>query len=176
MSPAVYQWAVRHGVTMAALQELAGIFGMHGDHALPPEVKGTSEAAVQAAVRLEAARKGVRLFRNNVGVGWAGDAQKIQRDGNLYARRGDVLIRQGRPLHAGLCEGSSDLIGWHTVEIVPEMIGQKIAVFVAIEGKSAVGRLRPAQVTFLDAVAAAGGVSTVARSVDDAVRALAGDA
>ena len=23
MSPAVYQWAVRHGVTMAALQELA---------------------------------------------------------------------------------------------------------------------------------------------------------
>jgi hypothetical protein len=24
MSPAVYKWAIRHGVTMAALQELAG--------------------------------------------------------------------------------------------------------------------------------------------------------
>ena len=29
MSPAVYQWAVRHGVTMAALQELAK-FGIDG--------------------------------------------------------------------------------------------------------------------------------------------------
>ena len=51
MTPSVYQWAIRHGVTLAALQELAGIFGMHGGHDLPPEVKGTSEAAVQAAVR-----------------------------------------------------------------------------------------------------------------------------
>ena len=49
MSPAVYQWAVRHGVTMGALQELAGIFGMQGGHDLPATVKGTSEAAVQAA-------------------------------------------------------------------------------------------------------------------------------
>ena len=49
MNPAVYQWAARHGVTMAALQELSAIFGMQGGHNLPPEVKGTSEAAVQAA-------------------------------------------------------------------------------------------------------------------------------
>lgn len=27
MTPAVYQWAARHGVTMAALQELAGRVG-----------------------------------------------------------------------------------------------------------------------------------------------------
>lgn len=145
----------------------------HGD---ADTERADSEQVTLRRILLACSRDNTRLFRNNVGVGWAGDAQKIQRDGNLYARRGDVLIRQGRPLHAGLCEGSSDLIGWHTVEIVPEMIGQRIAVFVAIEGKSAVGRLRPAQVTFLDAVAAAGGVSTVARSVDDAVRALAGDA
>ena len=68
MTPAVYQWAARHGVSMQALHELQAIFGMHGGHDLPPAVKGTSEAAVQAAVRLEAARKGVRLFRNNVGA------------------------------------------------------------------------------------------------------------
>ena len=30
MSPAIYQWAVRHGVTLAALNELQALFGMHG--------------------------------------------------------------------------------------------------------------------------------------------------
>ena len=49
MSPAVYQWAARHGVGLQAVQELASLFGMQGGHDLPPEVKGTSEAAVQAA-------------------------------------------------------------------------------------------------------------------------------
>ena len=40
MSPAVYQWAVRHGVTMGALQELAGIFGMHGGGGARPAGHG----------------------------------------------------------------------------------------------------------------------------------------
>ena len=35
MSPAVYKWAIRHGVTMAALNELQALFGMHGGHDLP---------------------------------------------------------------------------------------------------------------------------------------------
>ena len=130
MSPAVYQWAVRHGVTMAALQELAGIFGMHGTppagcegHDLPPEVKGTSEAAVQAAVRLEAARKGVRLFRNNVGA---------------------LIDSRGVPVRYGLANESkqvnevmksADLIGWRPLLIEQRHVGQCVALFVSRECK-----------------------------------------
>ena len=53
MTPAVYQWAARHGVSMQALHELQAIFGMHGGHDLPPEVKGTSEDAVKVIACLQ---------------------------------------------------------------------------------------------------------------------------
>ena len=123
MTPAVYQWAIRHGVSMPALQELAGLFGMHGERFLPSAVKGTSEAAVQAAVRLEAARKGVRLFRNNVGV---------------------LMDATGRPVRYGLANESkqvndvcksADLIGWRPVLIGPQHVGQIIGQFVSRECK-----------------------------------------
>ena len=150
MSPAVYQWAVRHGVTMAALQELAGIFGMHGGHDLPPEVKGTSEAAVQAAVRLEAARKGVRLFRNNVGA---------------------LVDSRGVPVRYGLANESkqvnevmksADLIGWRPLLIEPRHVGTVVAQFVSREVK-AVGwhytgsDREPAQLAWAQLVTSGGG-------------------
>ena len=150
MSPAVYQWAVRHGVDMAALQELQAIFGMHGGHDLPATVKGTSEAAVQAAVRLEAARKGVRLFRNNVGA---------------------LIDSRGVPVRYGLANESkqvnevmksADLIGWRPVVIGPQHVGQCLALFVSREVK-AVGwhytgaDREPAQLAWAQLVTAGGG-------------------
>lgn len=123
MSPAVYQWAARHGVSLQALHELQGLFGLHGGHDLPPEVKGNSEAAVQAAVRLEAARKGVRLFRNNVGA--------------LIDSRG-VPVRYGLANESkqvnDVCK-SADLIGWRPVLIGPQHIGQVMGQFVSRECK-----------------------------------------
>ena len=67
----------------------------------------------------------------------------------------------------GLCKGSADLIGWRTVTITPEMVGQQVAVFTSIEVKSATGRLRSEQQQWLDAVQKAGGIAAVARSVAD---------
>ena len=150
MSPAVYQWAVRHGVTMAALQELAGIFGMQGGHELPPEIKGTSEAAVQAAVRLEAARKGVRLFRNNVGA---------------------LIDSRGVPVRYGLANESkqvnevmksADLIGWRPLLIEPRHVGTVVAQFVSRECKHPTwhytgGDREPAQLAWAQLVTAGGG-------------------
>ena len=127
-----------------------------------------SEHVIQQQILLAHSSGTTRLWRNNVGTGWAGQATKVT-GGNLRAvsqalRPGDVVIRQGRPLHAGLCVGSSDLIGYRQVD--------GIAQFVALEVKSATGSATKEQVQFLDHIQAAGGLAGIARSVDDAAAIL----
>lgn len=127
-----------------------------------------SEHITQQQILLACGSGSVRLWRNNVGTGWAGQATKVT-SGNLRAiaaalRPGDVVIRQGRPLHAGLCVGSSDLIGYRQVD--------GVAQFVAIEVKSERGRPTAEQTQFLNHIQAAGGLSGIARTVDDAASIL----
>jgi hypothetical protein len=83
--------------------------------------------------------------------------------------------RRGVPVRYGLQPGSSDLIGWRTVTITPEMVGQQVAVFTSIEVKTPTGRVKPEQQQWLDAVQAAGGIAGVARSVEDALRITTAD-
>lgn len=78
--------------------------------------------------------------------------------------------RTGRLVQFGLARGSADLIGWRTIVITPEMVGQRIAVFTSLEIKTPTGRLAPAQRHWLQAVEQAGGIAGVARSVGDALR------
>jgi dihydroxyacid dehydratase/phosphogluconate dehydratase len=73
----------------------------------------------------------------------------------------------------GLARGSADLIGYRTVTITPEMVGQQVAVFASIEVKTPTGRIRPDQQAWLETVQAAGGIAGVARSVEDAKALLA---
>jgi hypothetical protein len=123
----LHQWAVRHHVSMQALEELRAVFRMD----LPrPVVDGvalsaSSEAAVQVRVRLEAARLGARLFRNNVGV---------------------LMDETGRPVRYGLANESkavnekiksADLIGVRPVVITPLHVGQTFGLFVSREVKAA---------------------------------------
>lgn len=115
MTPAIYQWAIRNRVSPQALQELQAIFGMNGGHELPVSVKGTSEAAVQAAVRLEAARKGLRLWRNNVGV--------LEDKRGVPVRFG--LANDSKQLNEVL--KSSDLVGWRPLIIEQHHVGMLIA-------------------------------------------------
>lgn len=103
----------------------------------------------------------LKLFRNNVGMGWIGETRSINGSGNK-------MIMNARPLHAGLCEGSSDLIGWTTITITPEMVGRKIARFTAIEVKTDTGRATQAQRNFLTQVAEAGGIAVLASSAEGA--------
>lgn len=101
------------------------------------------------------------LFRNNTGQAWVGEV--LRRDANT------VTLTNYRPLHAGLTKGSSDLIGWSIVEVTPEMVGKKLAVFTAIEVKSASGRVKPEQLNFIKQVRDSGGISGIARKDDEAV-------
>lgn len=106
-----------------------------------------SETTLQNEIRLELGkRKNVRMFRNNVGM-----INGVQ---------------------FGLCVGSSDLIGFQSVTVTPEMVGQKIAVFTAIEVKTPKGKPTPAQTKFIEIVRKFGGIGAIVRSVDDAVELL----
>lgn len=133
-----------------------------------------SERDIQNRILLDCGRGDTRLFRNNVGTGWVGHPQQIRHAGPVQVRPGDVVLRNARPLHAGLCNGSSDLIGWRSVEITPDMVGQRVAVFAGIEVKDERGRQSPEQARFIAAVCEAGGIAGVARSPEDAAELLAG--
>ena len=106
------------------------------------------EQTIQQHIRLACSIGSCRLFRNNTGT---------LRDIN------------GRPVTFGLCKGSADLIGWTVRTITEDMVGQQIAVFTSIEVKSTSGRVKPEQQQWLNAVAAAGGIAGIARSVGEAM-------
>jgi hypothetical protein len=126
---------------------------------------GGSERDTQNRILLNCSRGDTRLFRQNVGQGWAGRLVSNQ--------AGRVTLQDARPLIAGLCTGSSDLIGWRSIEVTADMVGRRLAVFAAVEVKSSTGRPTEQQRAFLDAVQDAGGIACVARSVEDAQQALA---
>ena len=117
------------------------------------------ESDIQRAVMLAASSAGLTVWRNNTGQAWAGTAQRLQ--------DGSILIRDPRPLHAGLCKGSSDLIGLRRVLVTPEMVGRTLAQFTGIEVKRPGQRPTPEQAHFLEFVQDAGGLALVARSPDD---------
>jgi hypothetical protein len=114
-----------------------------------------AETDIQQRIRLAVGtRSDLRLFRNNTGT--LPDP------------------RTGRPVQFGLARGSADLIGWRTITITPEMVGQRVAVFTSIEVKTTTGHLTPAQQAWMGTVRGAGGIAGVARSVSDAVRIMDG--
>lgn len=110
-----------------------------------------SETEVQAAVRLEYARRGYRLFRNNSGA--------------FRDERGHV-VRFGlgnESVQLNACLKSSDLIGWRRLMVTPGMVGLPVAVFVSLEIKPSGWHLTDgdkrgqAQKAWLDLVTGDGG-------------------
>jgi len=131
------------------------------------------ESVLLRRVMLEIGHGPVRAFRNNVGVGWAGRATMCRNmPMTVTLQPGDVVVRGAHPLHAGLCEGSSDIIGWRSVRVLPYMLGRTLAVFMGLEIKSPDGRIRQSQERFQEEVKSAGGIAGTVRSVDDALAAL----
>ena len=106
-----------------------------------------SEHEIQQRIRLACGRGPVRLWRNNTGA---------------------LVDQQGRFVRFGLCKGSSDLIGLRSVVVTPEMVGQRIAQFVALEIKTAGGVVSSEQRAFLQLVQQLGGLGAVCRSIEQA--------
>ncbi len=118
----LHDWAIQWGVPLAALQDLERRMGVLDDH-LPGAPTSLSEAAVSNLVRAEATRKGMRLWRNNVGV---------------------LTDENGRPVRYGLANDSAavnkvlksgDLIGIDPEPITAADIGKPRGQFVSVECK-----------------------------------------
>ena len=109
-----------------------------------------NETTVLQSIRLALGRvAGLRLFRNNVGA---------------------LKDAQGRFVQFGLHPGSADLIGWRSVTITADMVGQRLAVFASVEVKTATGKVKPEQENWQKQVTDAGGLAFVARSPEEAAK------
>lgn len=105
----------------------------------------------------------IRIFRNNVGKCYIGASKSFTRPQTVNVKVGDVLIQNARYFDSGLCVGSSDLIGLQAVEITPEMVGTKIAVFLAVEVKTPTGTVKSHQLSFIEMVRKLGGRGLIVR-------------
>jgi hypothetical protein len=111
-----------------------------------------AETDLQQRIRLAVgALPGFRLWRNNSG--------KLPDP------------RTGRWVQFGVASpGGSDLIGYRSITITPDMVGRTVAVFTAVEIKTDTGRATPAQRHFIDHIRRAGGISAIVRSSAEALR------
>lgn len=109
----------------------------------------TAETAIVNDIMKALAPLGVTLFRNV---------------------RGMFLTPDGkRKIMAGLlAPGASDLIGFRRVTITPDMIGQTVAVMVALEVKTPTGTASHAQRDFVNYLTENGAYAGIARSPDQA--------
>lgn len=136
------EWANRWRLPPQAVAELAQCFN-------PPAVvpSGPSEQHVQGRLRLDAAARGIRLWRNNAGA-VTDDTGRVVRYG--LGNDSEKLNRVFK---------SSDLIGITTIEHA----GRRFGVFTAYEVKAPGWRgvrtdRERAQAAFLAVVNAAGGI------------------
>lgn len=126
-----------------------------------------SEKTLISEIQLLYSQNGHRVFRQNTGQGWAGEFFKPPMATNIRISPADVLVRNARPLRAGLCTGSSDLIGWQSIVITEDMIGKRVAIFTAIEVKHGSTRTTEEQTRFIKSVNDAGGNGQIVRSLDE---------
>lgn len=103
------------------------------------------ETKIQNRIMMDMSEKGYLVWRNQVGL---------------------FKTLDGRTVNIGI-KGSSDLMAIKPTVITPEMVGQTLAVFVAVEVKTATGRQSEPQKKWQKAVEKLGVKYILARSEDD---------
>ncbi len=130
-----------------------------------PMAPTISEAELLAQIMLACSRGPSRLWRTNAGIAWAGKIAE-------HTPRRLVLI-DPHPVKLGP-PGFADLNGFTSIPVTPDMVGSRIAVYSAVEGKVGRRQATPEQRAFIELVRASGGRAGVARSVEEAVGILIG--
>ena len=103
------------------------------------------ETKIQNRIMRDMSEKGYLVWRNQVGL---------------------FKTLDGRTVNIGI-KGSSDLMAVKPTVITPEMVGQTLAVFVAVEVKTATGRQSEPQKKWQKAVEKLGVKYILARSEND---------
>lgn len=116
-------WAARWNVSPQAMKELLDMDGIATLARV--DANDDSEGRVQSLIRLDCAKQGVTLFRNNVGA--------LKDDTGRVVRYG--LANDNAAFNKVVKSG--DLIGWRELRIAPEHIGQVVAQFASVECKRA---------------------------------------
>lgn len=161
----LYLWGMGWGIPVEAVDDLRLQMGL--DPSQPNnvgDIKLTDETSVQNMRRLQAAREGRIMWRNNVGA---------------------IRDERGVPVRYGLANDSakvnkqvksSDLIGITPILITPEMVGAIIGQFTAEECKRPGWKYtgdehEAAQLRYLEIVVAWGGAASFTNGVDvDVIR------
>ena len=163
MSNVLHEWAAAHRIPPAALADLVARLTIS---AHPDCEAGRSEAAVQADIRLAAAKRGdLVLWRNNSG---AQLIYPVDKDGNPQYHMEPSMVRWGLGNDSSKQNKrmkSADLIGILRHKVRPEDVGRTLAVFTSEEVKkpgwkhSDASERDRAQAAWAATVAAMGGVA-----------------
>lgn len=121
----LHEWAAKWRVPIEAIADLQRAFGQQASDTVTIMQGATSEGQVMTAVRLEAPRKGIVLWRNNVGA--------LEDKDGRFVRYG--LANDSKAVNDRV--KSADLIGIRPVIIGPHHVGRTIGQFVSREIKEA---------------------------------------
>lgn len=127
----------------------------------------SKETALIARMLAANKRPDVLLWRNETGLFWAGRLVKKnlgQAPLNVWLHPGQIILSNQARVSAGLCKGSSDLIG----------IGPG-GIFLAPEVKTPNTRITPEQPKFIRAVRQRGGLAGFVHSVEELERLIEGE-
>lgn len=144
-------WATRWGFPPEAIRELRML--LRAEAAVPrEEIEGKSEGYVQSQVRLEAAKLGAQLWRNNSGAGMMTNGSFVRFGLANESERQNTIIK------------SPDLIGWFPMEIKQRHVGRVVAITLTPEIKKEGWRFtgterETAQYNWIKHVIADGGVA-----------------
>lgn len=142
-------WAQRWNIPQEALTELRYLFGT-ADLPTDNSYNAQSETDVSNLIKMEASRKGTRLFRNNVGAAHTNDGRFFRFGlANETAQMNEVIK-------------SGDLIGIKPIVITIHMVGQVVGQFISREIKRPGWKFRgtgrePAQLKWIELIQSFGG-------------------
>jgi hypothetical protein len=105
---------------------------------------------------------GVKLWPNPVGLGYLGTVVSEYQEG----KDNFIVLKNPRRMKFGLAKGSSDCIGFKSVELS----GYNIPRFCALEIKAGTDRLKPQQKNYQNMILESGGIAGVVRSPADITR------
>lgn len=130
--------------------------------------------ALMNRIALALSGAGATVWRNTTARGWAGKSFPLSAGETYRAKGGERVVMDAFPIDAGLCKGSGDIIGLVEVEVTPEMVGSRLAVFGSWEVKSGSGRASKDQKRFAEHVKACGGIAAIVRTEAEALETLPG--